>query len=260
VPFADANKVRIYYESHGQGPALLLVPGIPAISSDWFPFADRLSERFQVVAYDNRGSGRSDAPPDLYSTRELAADAAAVLDALGLERAHVFGVSLGGMIAQEFALAFPERVNRLVLGCTHASTQAAVRPRREVSLAFAFETDDWAERMRALAPFAFSPNVDPQLLAEFITKKSSDVQPNHGYGGQVAAVLEHDALDRLDVIERPTLVITGSQDAVIPAVNSETLRERIPGAQLDVIDGAGHLFFIERPERTLAALERFLLE
>src|SRR5438128_12564023 len=85
----------------GDQAALLLVPGIPAISSDWFPFADRLSERFQVVVYDNRGSGRSDAPPGPYSTRQLAADAVAVLDEVGLERAHVVGVSMGGMIAQE---------------------------------------------------------------------------------------------------------------------------------------------------------------
>jgi 3-oxoadipate enol-lactonase len=260
VPFAHSDDVRIYYEAQGKGPALLLVPGIPAISSDWFPFADRLGERFRVVVYDNRGSGRSDAPPGPYSTRQLAVDAVAVLDALGIERAHVFGVSLGGMIAQELALGFPERVDRLVLGSTQASTQDAVRPRREVSLAFAFETDDWAERMRVLAPFAFAPGVGPQLLAKFIDKKIGDVEPDHGYRGQIAAVLAHDALDRLGSIERPTLVIAGSQDQIIPAENSETLCERIPRARLEVINGAGHLFFIEQPERTLVTLETFLLD
>lgn len=260
MPFADSDDARIYYEAQGQGPALLLVPGIPAISSDWFPFADRLSERFRVVVHDNRGSGRSDAPPGPYSTRQLALDAVAVLDALEVERAHVFGVSLGGMIAQELALGSPERLDRLVLGSTQASTRAAVRPRRDVSLAFALETDDWAERMRVLAPFAFAPDVDPRLLVKFIDKKSGDVQPDHGYRGQIAAVLAHDALDRLGSIDRPTLVITGSQDAVIPAENSATLREGIPRARLEVIDGAGHLFFIEQPERTLAVLETFLLD
>jgi pimeloyl-ACP methyl ester carboxylesterase len=260
VPFAHSDDVRIYYEAQGNGPALLLVPGIPAISSDWFPFADRLSERFRVVVYDNRGSGRSDVPPGPYSTRQLAVDAVAVLDALGIKRAHVFGTSMGGMIAQELALAFPERVDRLVLGCTQASTLAAVRPRREVSRAFAVETADWAERMRVLAPFAFAPDVDPELLAKFIDKKSSDVQAERGYRGQIGAVLAHDALDRLGSIDRPTLVITGSQDAVIPPENSETLREGIPRARLEVINGAGHLFFIEQSERTLATLETFLLD
>ena len=258
MPVALSEETQIYYEVHGQGPALLLVPGIPAISSDWFPFADRLGERFQVVVYDNRGSGRSDAPPGPYSTRLLAADALAVLDELALEHAHVFGVSMGGMIAQELALALPERVDRLVLGSTHASTDAAVRPVKEVSRAFAFETDDWAERMRVLAPFAFAPGVDPELLAKFIQKKSRDVQPEDGYRGQIAAVLAHDALDRLGCIERPSLVIAGSEDAVIPAENSKILYERVPGAQLELLEGAGHLFFIEQPERTLATLEAFL--
>ena len=181
-----------------------------------------------------------------------------MLDDAGVERALVFGVSMGGMIAQELALGWPDRVERLVLGCTHASTRAAVRPRREVSLAFALETDDWGERMRVLAPFAFAPGVDPRLLAGFIEKKSRDVQPDWGYRGQIAAVLAHDALDRLAWIDAPTLVLTGDQDAVIPPENSHVLGERILGARLAVIADAGHLFFIERPEETLAALEPFL--
>jgi pimeloyl-ACP methyl ester carboxylesterase len=260
MPVARSDDVGIYYEDHGDGPVLLLPPGIPAISSDRFPFADRLKERFRVVVYDNRGSGRSDAPPGPYSVPQLAGDAVAVLDMLAIERAHVLGVSLGGMIAQELALSFPERVDRLVLGSTQASTQDAVRPRREVSLAFTSETDDWAERMRVLAPFAFAPGVDPQLLARFIDKKSGDVQPDHGYRGQIAAVRAHDALDRLGAIERPTLVIAGSQDQIIPAANSEILCERIPPARLELIDGAGHLFFIEEPEHTLEMLDAFLFD
>jgi 3-oxoadipate enol-lactonase len=258
MPLAISTGARIYYECRGSGPTLLLVPGIPALSSDWFPFADPLTERWQAIVYDNRGSGQSDSPEGPYSTAQLAADAVAVLDAAGVERAHVFGVSMGGMIAQELALGWPDRVERLVLGCTHASTRAAVRPRREVSAAFAFETDDWGERMRLLAPFAFAPDVDPRLLAAFIEKKSRDVQPDRGYRGQVAAVLAHDALDRLVWIDAPTMVITGDQDAVIPPENSEALCERIPRARLEVIDDAGHLFFIERPVETLGVLERFL--
>lgn len=260
MPFARSDDIRIYYESRGKGRALLLVPGIPAISSDWFPFADRLAERFQSIVYDNRGSGRSDAPAGPYSTRQMAADAVAILDARGVDRARVFGASMGGMIAQELALGFPERVERLVLGCTQASTRAAIRPAREVTRAFAYETDDWAERMRALAPFAFTPDVDPRLLARFIEKKSRDTQPDHGYRGHIAAVLAHDALDRLASIKRPTLVITGAQDAIIPPENSKTLREHIPDAQLEVIPDSGHLFFIEQPELTLTAIERFLLD
>ncbi len=258
MPFARNGDVRILFESRGRGFPLLLVPGIPAIASDWFPFADALAERFRVVAYDNRGSGSSDVPAGPYTTRAMAADALAVLDALKIERAHVFGVSMGGMIAQEIALAFPERVDHLVLGCTHAGVRHAVRPPREASQAFAFETDDWGARMRALAPFAFAPNVDAALLARFIAKKSGDVQLESGYRAQIAAVLAHDALDRLGAIRNPTLVLTGDADQVIPARNSRLLHERIPGSRLQVIPGAGHLFFLERPNPTLAALAAFL--
>jgi pimeloyl-ACP methyl ester carboxylesterase len=109
-----------------------------------------------------------------------------------------------------------------------------------------------------LAPFAFAPDVDPSLLAGFIDRKSRDAQPARGYRGQIAAVLAHDALDRLAWIDAPTLVLTGDQDAVIPPENSDVLCDRIPGARLEVIDDAGHLFFIERPRETLGALEPFL--
>jgi pimeloyl-ACP methyl ester carboxylesterase len=256
MPFAASNGARIYYESRGSGPPLLLVPGVPMVASDWFPFADPLTERWATIVYDNRGTGRSDSPEGPYSTAELAADAVAALDAAGVERAHVFGASMGGMIAQELALGWPDRVDRLVLGCTQASTRAAVHPRREVSLAF--EIDDWGERIRALAPFAFAPDVDPRILEAFIAAKSQDVQPEQGYRGQVAAFVSHDALDRLAWIDAPTLVLTGDQDAVIPPENSHVLCEGILSARLEVIADAGHLFFIERPGETLAALEPFL--
>jgi 3-oxoadipate enol-lactonase len=258
VPFAKSGDTRIYYETHGAGPALLLIPGIPAISSDWFPFADAFPESCQVVLFDNRGSGRSDSPRHGYAIGQFAADAVAVLDQLGIERANVFGISMGGMIAQELALDFPERVDRLVLGCTHAGTRHAIPPAREVGKAFAFETDDWGKRMRALAPHAFAPGVDPALLDRFIEKKSKDVQPEHGYRGQIGAVLEHDTLERLHSIDCPTLVVTGLEDAVIRPENSRVLRELIPRARLELIDRTGHLFFIEAPERTAALLQSFL--
>jgi 3-oxoadipate enol-lactonase len=109
---------------------VLLIAGIPAVASDWAPLAERLAGGRRVIAYDNRGSGRSTVTPAPYSTRQLAADAAGLLDALSVARADVFGMSLGGMIAQELALGWPERVRRLILGCTHAGVEhAAPRPR-----------------------------------------------------------------------------------------------------------------------------------
>jgi 3-oxoadipate enol-lactonase len=258
VAQAQLGELELHYVERGSGPALLLIPGIPAIASDWGPLAERLSSSRRVIAYDNRGSGASTVTPAPYTSAQLATDAVALLDELGIGRADVFGMSLGGMIAQELALGWPGRVNRLVLGCTHCGLEHAARPEREAGRAFALETDDWAERMRALAPFAFADGVDGELLDRFVEKKSRDVQDPEGYRGQIAAALAHDTYDRLPRIDCPTLILTGDGDRVIPGASSEALHYRIPGSRLEVIAGAGHLFFLERPEESLLLLQDFL--
>ena len=258
MPTTALDGLELHYEERGSGRPLLLVAGIPAVASDWSPLAERLSGSRRVIAYDNRGSGGSTVTPGPYSTALLAADAAALLDFLGIERADVFGMSLGGMIAQELALHHPERVDRLVLGCTHCGVRDSAPMPRETGRAFAMETDDWALRMRTLAPFAFARDVDPELLERFVEKKSGDVQDIAGYRAQVAAVLAHDTYARLPEIGSPTLVLTGDDDQVIPAPSSQVLHDRIPDSLLYVIRGAGHLFFLERPDETVRALESFV--
>lgn len=256
-----SDDLELHVEERGGGdepPPLLLIAGIPAIADDWAPLAERLAVDRRVIAYDNRGSGRSTVTPGPYTTPQLARDAIALLDALDIQRADVFGMSMGGMIAQELALRAPERVRRLVLGCTHAGVRHAVPPPRESGRAFALETDDWAERVRALAPFAFARDVDPAMLAAFIAKKSRDVQDPSGYAAQIAAVLGHDALDRLSEIAAPTLVLTGDDDRIIVGANSEVLAERVPDARLHVLAGTGHLFFLEAPDETERVLRAFL--
>ena len=195
----------LHVEQRGSGPALLLVPGIPAVAGDWATLAEPLSERRRVIAYDNRGSGGSTVTPGPYSTAQLAADAVGLLDRLGIERADVFGISMGGMIAQELALGWPDRVRRLILGCTHAGVRHAERQPRDTARAFAMDTDDWGLRMRALAPFAFARGVDGAVLEAFIEKKSRDVQDPRGYRAQIQAVLAHDTHERLPGLAAPTL-------------------------------------------------------
>jgi pimeloyl-ACP methyl ester carboxylesterase len=258
VPTVELGDIELHYVERGSGSPLLLVPGIPAVASDWAPLAERLSGARRVIAYDNRGSGASTTTPAPYTTAQLAADAVGLLDALEIERADVFGMSLGGMIAQELALGWPERVGRLVLGCTHCGVAHAARIDADAARAFAMETDDWAERMSALAPFAFAPDVDGELLRRFVDKKSADVQDPEGYRGQIAAALAHDAHERLPGIEAPTLILTGDSDRVIPGASSDVLAERIPGSRLEVVAGAGHVFFLDRPEESLRLLEDFL--
>jgi 3-oxoadipate enol-lactonase len=258
VLLAELDGLTISYLRRGEGPPLLLIAGIPAVATDWLPLIEQLEHGRELIAYDNRGSGGSSVTPPPYTAAQLAADGVALLDHLGIERADVFGMSLGGMIAQELALGWPERVRRLVLGCTHACVAHAARMPRETGRAFALRTDDWGERMRALAPHAFARDVDAALLRAFIEKKTGDPQPPDGYQGQIAAALGHDSYDRLPAIAVPTLVLTGDDDRVIPAASSDVLAERIPGARLEVLRGAGHLFFVERPAETVRLLEDFL--
>jgi pimeloyl-ACP methyl ester carboxylesterase len=163
------------------------------------------------------------------------------------------------MMAQKLTLARPDRVLRLVLGCTHASFRAAEQPAREVGRVFASENASWSERMGRLAPLAFAAGVaPPELVAHLAANKALDVQTPEGYRAQVEAVVAHDALDRLPLIEPRTLVLTGDGDQVIPASNSRVLAERIPSASLHVIEGAGHLFLLEQPEETQRVLEALL--
>jgi pimeloyl-ACP methyl ester carboxylesterase len=222
VPTVSSGDVDLHFEERGAGePPLLLVAGIPAVASDWAALAEPLSATRRVIAYDNRGSGGSTVTPGPYTTRQLAADAIGLLDALGIERADVFGMSLGGMIAQEVALGWPRRVRRLVLGCTHCGVSHAERMPREAGRAFAMTTDDWSERMRALAPFAFAREVDGDALA-------------------------------------PTLVLTGDDDQVIPGASSKRPARSDPRRPARGRRGSGHLFFLERPQETLTLLEAFL--
>jgi pimeloyl-ACP methyl ester carboxylesterase len=258
VSTVQIEEIELHYEEHGAGMPLLLIGGIPAVADDWRTLAKPLSARRRVIAYDNRGGGQSTVTEGPYSTQQLAADAVALLDELAIRRADVFGMSLGGMIAQELALGWPERVDRLILGGTHAGIANAAPQSRETGEAFSMETEDWGERMRALGPLAFSDGIDPERLEAFIEKKSGDVQAPEGYRGQIAAVVGHDTYDRLDQIGSPTLVVTGDEDRVIPPLSSAVLHEAIPGSRLVEIEGAGHLFFIEKPEESLELINGFL--
>jgi len=259
MALAELSGVGLHYEECGDGPALLLIAGIPAIASDWEPLARRLADQGRrVIAYDNRGSGESSVTPAPYTTAQMAGDALALIDHLGLATVDVFGISMGGMIAQELALAAPERVGHLILGCTHAGVRHAAPAPEAAGRAFALRTDDWALRMRTLAPFAFARGVDPSLLRAFIAKKSRDVQDPIGYRAQIQAVLAHDTADRLARIRSPTLILTGDDDRIIPGESGDLLAERIPHAQLQIIPGTGHLFFLEAPAQTLELLGGFL--
>jgi len=252
VPVARSGDVELYYESTGEGSPVLLVMGLGMNATGWWRTVPVLAERFRVLAFDNRGMGRSGAPPGPYTMAELAADAVAVLDAAGEAGAHVYGVSLGGMIAQEIALRHPDRVRSLVLAATTPGGERAVLAGPE-TLAF-------FQRRAAMPPeeavWASVPyNYGPRTRAEHAGRIGEDIVRRlrfpfapEPYRAQLAAALGHDAHERLGAVAVPTLVVHGEQDRMVPVANAHLLAGAIPGAELRLSPEAGHLYFTDDPQ------------
>jgi pimeloyl-ACP methyl ester carboxylesterase len=255
---AASRDVRIAYEVRGIGPPLLLVQGLGYGGRGWGPGADLLAEDFLVVSFDNRGFGASDAPPGPYTVAQLAADAAAVLDAAGLERAHVVGVSLGGMIAQELALAGRERIDRLVLVSTTPGVRGHAMPSRTVDLMLEAPLLPPEVALRQFVENALGPGASGELADRIVAYRTAHPPDPEGWQAQAAAGATFDALERIAAISAPTLVVHGTDDAVVDSRNGELLAESIPGARLELLPGCGHLASWEEPERFAALLREFL--
>jgi pimeloyl-ACP methyl ester carboxylesterase len=249
LPLTEAPGFRLYYEEHGAGFPLLMINGLGSDHLEWPHQMPAFTPRFRVVVFDNRGTGRSAVPPGPYSTAQMADDAAALLGFLGIRRAHVLGVSLGGMIAQEAALRHPDRVEGLVLGCTSPGGSLSVRPSPEAMAPFALATGiDPEGELRRMIPFLYTDacrRERPEEVEEFIRRRMENPTPPAGYLAQLAAAVTHDASARLSDIRARTLVITGDADRLVPPENSARIAGRIPGAKLVIVPGAPHRLFAE---------------
>jgi 3-oxoadipate enol-lactonase len=256
---AKSGDVELAYEVLGDGPPLLLVQGLGYGRRGWGPAFELLAVDFFVVAYDNRGFGESDVPPGPYTTRQLAEDAVAVLEAVGVERAHVVGASLGGMVSQELSLGWPDRVDRLVLACTTPGGLGS-HPMPEQTVALMLEASTLAPdvAMRRFVENALGSTAPQGLADEIVAYRTANPPDPIGWQAQAAAGAEHDAIDRLGSIAAPTLVLHGGEDAVVDARNAELLAERIPAARVERLENGGHLFFWEQPERFANLVREFL--
>lgn len=254
--------IHIAWERRGRGTPLVLVHGLGYGRSGWEPVADDLARRFDVILLDNRGIGASDAPPGPYTVAEMAADVVQVMDEAGLERAHLLGTSLGGMIAQELALSRPERVDRLVLACTTPGGPDA-HPLPEGTLRLIEEAPSLAPEValrrfvdNALAPA--TPARRPELAERIVALRLAAPQDRAAWAAQAAAAASFDAHGRLGALSAPTLVQHGTDDRVIDVRNGELVAGLIPGARLELFEGAGHLFFWEQPDAFVASVVSFL--
>jgi len=249
MPTAKVGDINIYYETQGDGEPLVLIMGYGAHSGWWAPQIPVFSQEYRVVAFDNRGTGRSDKPDIPYTMEMMAGDIAGLLDAIGIDAAHVYGVSMGGMIAQEFALRYPEKVVGLILGCTTCGGTRSIVPDAEaMTLLFDMERMGQLtpeERARQMFPFLCSQEFidnNPDIIEQFVTTVVEYVTPIHGYQRQGEAIMGHDTYDRLPQIKAPTLVIAGDADRLVPVENSRLLASRIPDAELVILKDTGHGF------------------
>lgn len=236
--------------------------GLALGAAAWWRTVPVLSRRLRVITYDHRGVGRSGALTHPYTTTEaMADDAVTVLDAAGVERAHVYGYSLGGLVAQQLALRHPGRVRSLVLGATHPGGSRGVAPDREVLSFFRRRPELPADEAAwASVPYNYGPRCRREhvvRIVEDIERRLSTPFAEHAYRAQLRAAALHNCFVRLGSLRVPTLVVHGKHDRVIPVRNAEILADRIPEARLSILDESGHQYPTEEPEAN-GAIAAFL--
>lgn len=255
MPHASVAGHDLHYERHGEGEPLLLLQGLSGNHLHWGePFLSRL-DGLEAIAFDHRGMGHSAVVDGPFSIADLADDAVALLDALELDRVHVMGISMGGMVAQEIVLRHPDRVRALVLGCTYAGGEGSALTDRAIvaELTQLFMAGKVGEAMSTGWGYNVSPDFVAQHPEAFAHIKAIAKELPGRLDvmlAQVQAIGSHDTSERLEDIRAPTLVIHGSADQILPVANGRAIAARVPGARLEIFDGVGHLFWWERPERS----------
>lgn len=253
-----ANGIDIHYEIQGNGPWMTLSHSLACALGMWDPQVAMLARRYKVLRYDTRGHGETSAPAGEYTLDQLAMDAKALLDALGIQDTHWIGLSLGGMIGQTFALKYPGVLKSLVLADTTS--------RRAPDAA-----QLWGERIRIAREQGMAPLVEPTLARWFtdgfrksappVVARIADgirATPVNGYCGCCAAIAAIDLTDRLSEIKCPALVIVGEQDMGTPVAMARAIHENLPGSELEIIPSAAHLSNIEQTQAFNTAVTRFL--
>ncbi len=259
MPYVTSQGARIWWEEHGAGDPLLLIMGLSFALDMWHRSVGPLSKHYRVILFDNRGVGRSDVPRGPYWIPRMAEDARAVLDASGAHSAHLIGASMGGMIAQEFALRWPARVRSLVLACTTCGGPRTHLP----GLGGFYAQARWngftpEDRVRAFIPLLYAPSTPRERIEEDTAIRLRTTPTFRGFRNQFLGLLCWSSYRRLPRIQAPTLILHGDSDLILPPANAATLARRIPGARRVILPGAGHMFSTDQPELTHRAVFEFL--
>jgi len=264
MPFANINNFSLYYEIHGDNYPLLMIQGLGANILWWGEgLIKEISRYFKVIVFDNRGTGRSEVPDRDFSLDELAGDAARLLEELEIQRAHILGISMGGMIAQEFALHYPRMVDKLVLCATNCGGLESVPPSQEIANMLTRPRAGRAveEIINDMIELLFSDDF-AQKNRPYINMIINNVikMPVHPeiYKRQLKAIAMFNACGRLAEISKPTLIMHGEKDVLIPPRNGKILAVKIPGARLKLFDNSAHALFSQEPASVVKALIEFL--
>ena len=263
MPFVHATDgTRIHYEVTGKSGAtpVLMIQGLGASKNAWNLQRIAMATRFRIISFDNRGAGRSDKPTEPFTLEQMADDALAVLDAAGIETAHVVGASMGGVISQIVAVKYPHRVRSLTLVCT-ACRNHPWRQELLQSWAKTAEEKGMLEVGKEAAQWVMSPRSFRRLVPAFTWMGPlAALRPRHSFVSQIHAILNtrEDLVDQLSTITAPTMVIVGNQDILTPRGDSEEIAERIPNSELVVISGAAHGLMMEHSSTFNKILIEFL--
>jgi pimeloyl-ACP methyl ester carboxylesterase len=242
----------LHWESHGEGHPVLLIMGLGLSGGAWWRTVPVLARHFRVITFDNRGVGRSKSLTYSFTTEAMADDAASVLDCAGVQSASVYGISLGGMVAQQLALRHARRVESLVLGATHPGGPRAIPPDDEV-LAFFRRRPDLPHEEAAWAsvPYNYGPicrRRHTSRIAEDVARRLAHPFPAEAYRAQLYAAQLHNCLGRLPRIEVPTMIVHGRHDRLIPVANAELIAGQMRHARLEILEQCGHLYPTEQPD------------
>ncbi|HTD57490.1 MAG TPA: alpha/beta hydrolase [Solirubrobacteraceae bacterium] len=252
---AKAGEIELSYERGGDGPPLLMIMGMSGTKHHW---GDRVLEElrrdFDTIAYDHRDAGDSTKTGQPFAIADLAGDAADLMEALDLDSAHVMGISMGGMVAQELALAHPERIRSLTLGCTYCGGEGSLLAGEDVMrrLAEGMASGNREQAIRTAWEVNVSPSFadDDDAYATFLERGLRYAMPVAVIMEQMRAITAHDTSARLPGLNLPTLLVHGTLDQMLPVENGHMIAELIPNARLEILEGIGHMFFLELPERT----------
>ena len=259
MPYVDSQGVKLFWDSFGSGEPLLLIMGLGYPSDMWYRSLPELRARYRVTLFDNRGTGKSGVPPGPYPIPTMASDALAVLLAAGETTAHVFGVSMGGMIAQEFTLQYPAAVRSLILGCTFCGGAEAVQAAPEVGAMLVNRGSLTGDELLEIAvPIVYAPGTPRARIEEdFDVRRKSPTDPA-GYMAQLQGIMVWGSYSRLGQIDVPTLIVHGDCDRLVPPENAKILHQAIQGSELVVIHNASHIMMTDQPEAVSRAVMPFL--